>query len=772
MKNRQNSIFFTLFIAISLTILIAAFIVSKIYYKQTENHLLQDINSDLKTSLIQLKNSIYPFMDSYSVNEYENLIENELTRKHILAIIVEDYNMAKIKGSKYFVGKININQQIKDYNPNNKIDQQKLQDAYSYLKDDIYNQNGLKLGEIKMYASDDVVQKKLTDFIKMSVIFALLSTITVLLVIYFVIHQIIQKPLNNMIKVLNNKTDDGIPINKIPNYNSEELSILSHTLNNMIHSIKESRYKLDQNIAFLQSYELALDESSIVTKSDLKGNITYANEYFYKISGLTPQEVIGKPHSIVRHQDNKKELYKELWETINNKQVWKGTLKNKGKLGDYWVNSTILPILDENKNIVEFIAVRHDVTQMIQQQEQLDKIANTDILTSLGNRYKLIHDIYHSVAPALAIINIDNFSELNDFYGYEAGDDIIKQVGLKISQLTEHINTYTYHLQADEYVLFNYDIDKDEFEKNVKDLLSILNDISVEINDEHVNFNFTIGISFENKENILPAADMALKIAKRNNEDIIIFSEEISLNKEYENNIYWTKKIKTAIRDDNFIPVYQPIINNKTKKLEKYESLVRLQDEDKLISPFYFLEISKKTKHYSAITKIMIQKSFEQFKDNDMEFSVNLTIEDILNKDIEEYICSMLTQYDFGTRVVFEIVESESIENFEAVLGFINRIKRFGCKVAIDDFGTGYSNFKYLMKLNADYIKIDGSLIKEIDTNKQAQIVVSTIVDFAKKMNIKTIAEFVETENVFNKVVELDIDYTQGYFFSEPKIKI
>ena len=265
---------------------------------------------------------------------------------------------------------------------------------------------------------------------------------------------------------------------------------------------------------------------------------------------------------------------------------------------------------------------------------------------------------------------------------------------------------------------------------------------------------------------------MALKIAKRNSENIIIFSENISLNKEYQNNIYWTKKIKTAIQDDNFIPVYQPIINNKTKQIEKYESLVRLKDEDKLISPYFFLDISKKTKQYSTITKTMIEKSFKRFKDNDLEFSVNLTIEDILNEDIKNYIYSMLNKYNIGSRVVFEIVESESIENFDAVSNFITKIKSFDCKIAIDDFGTGYSNFVYLMKLNADYIKIDGSLIKEINTNEQAQIVVSTIVDFAKKMGIKTIAEFVENEAILNKIIELDIDYSQGYFFSEPKIDI
>lgn len=772
MKNNRKSIFFTLFIAVTFTILVAVFIVSNIFYTQTKDHILKDINSDVRTSLSLLKNSIYPFLDSYSVHEYENLIANELNRKYTLAIIVEDYNMAKILDSTYLVGKINNNHKIEDYNQSNKVHQKKIDNSYLYIKDDIYNQNGLKLGTIAIYASDDLVEEKLESIITISIIITLLSTIIVLLVLYFVIHKIVQKPLSSIIKIINNNTDDGIPTSIIPTYSSKELAILSSTLNNMINSIKESRFQLDQNIAFLKSYELALDKSSIVTKADIKGKITYANEYFYSISGLTPDEVIGKSHNIVRHKDTPKTLYTEMWKTISNKKVWKGVLENRGKKDDYWVDSTVLPILDENENIVEFIAVRHDITKMIKQQEQLDKIANTDTLTNLGNRYKLIYDIDHSSNPALAIINIDNFSELNDFYGYEVGDYIIKQVGQHISGLTRHANTSTYHIQGDEYVLFNHDIDKNEFELNIYKLVTTLANISVEVDEEDLNFNFTIGVSFESKEKILSTADMALKVAKRNNKNIIVFSEAISLNREYENNIYWTKKIRGAIQEDSFIPVYQPIINNKTTKIEKYESLARMRDADKLISPFFFLEISKKTKYYSTITKIMIAKTFERFKNSDLEFSVNLTIEDILNKEIKEYIYNMLTKYNIASRVVFEIVETESIENFEAVLEFINKVKKIGSKIAIDDFGTGYSNFDYLMRLNADYIKIDGSLIKEIDTNKQAQAVVSTIIDFAKRMDIKTIAEFVENESIQNKVVELGIDYSQGYYFSEPKIDI
>ena len=168
----------------------------------------------------------------------------------------------------------------------------------------------------------------------------------------------------------------------------------------------------------------------------------------------------------------------------------------------------------------------------------------------------------------------------------------------------------------------------------------------------------------------------------------------------------------------------------------------------------------------------MLGKSFDTFHDKELEFSVNLTVNDILNIEIQDYIFELLNRYGIGKRVVFEIVESESIENFNEVVSFIRNVKAFGCKIAIDDFGTGYSNFEYLMKLEADYIKIDGSMIKNIDKDKNARMVVETIVNFAKKMDMKTIAEFVENEAILAVINELGIDYSQGYHFSAPKPKL
>jgi EAL domain-containing protein (putative c-di-GMP-specific phosphodiesterase class I) len=194
--------------------------------------------------------------------------------------------------------------------------------------------------------------------------------------------------------------------------------------------------------------------------------------------------------------------------------------------------------------------------------------------------------------------------------------------------------------------------------------------------------------------------------------------------------------------------------------------------DGKVISPFFFLEQAKRSKLYDRLTRIMIAKSFETFEMLEYEFSINLTLQDILSTETRDCLFEWLERSSASNRLVLEIVESEGIERFDEVATFIKDVKAYGCKIAIDDFGTGYSNFSYLTKLDVDYIKIDGSLIKDITTEADHLITVESIMLFAKKKGIATIAEFVEDETVYAKLVELGVDYSQGYHFSIPTPEI
>ena len=407
--------------------------------------------------------------------------------------------------------------------------------------------------------------------------------------------------------------------------------------------------------------------------------------------------------------------------------------------------------------------------------QEIEKKIVTDALTGYGTRYKLIKDLEQYTTSSLAIINIDSFREINDFFGHEFGDATILEIARTLYGYVENNEVMEfYHLQGDEFALLCKNRNKESFTTTIQTILEAIANKHFYVLSEELSLGATAGISFEKESTqLLSTADIALKNAKKKKENFMIYSQHGSLIHEYKNNLLWTKKLKEAIQENRIEAFYQGIVSNKTQKIVKYECLVRLRERDgSIVSPYHFIDIAKRTKNYITLTKIMIEKSFLMFAKTPYSFSINLTIEDILNQELLRYLLSKLEEFDACEHIIFEIVESEGIEKFKEVVEFITLVKSFGCKIAIDDFGTGYSNFEYLIELQADFIKIDGSLIKNIDKDAHARAVVSTIVSFAQKMEFQTIAEFVENEDIFMACRDLDIDFSQGYHFSKPQMTL
>ncbi|BAK73871.1 GGDEF domain-containing phosphodiesterase [Arcobacter sp. L] len=551
----------------------------------------------------------------------------------------------------------------------------------------------------------------------------------------------------------------------------EYLLILTFFIIIYLLSKQKKNRDLKKENHILKQYKEAVEESNIISKADLKGNITYVNDKFCEVTLYSREEILGKPHSLLKGESSK-EIFKNLWETISSKNTWHGVLKNRRKDGEfYYVNIIIKPILDENNEIIEYIAIRHEITDLIHKSEELEKSLREDFLTKEGNRFKLLEDIKKSKRPSLALLDINRFGEINDFYGYDIGDEVLRIVAKTFRKFIG--NKYSlYRIYSDEFAILADNEDKEHFIRFIKQISDSLSLNPLKIKGKEIYIQISYSISFEEKNTLKKTANMIKKYAKTN-KDVVIYDKNLEIEKIYEKNIMWTTKLKKAFENDNIVPYYQAIFNIKTNKIEKYEALVRLIDEDGIaISPYYFLDIAKKSKQYLKLTKRVIKKSFEYFKDKNFEFSINLTLEDIKSKSISTYILDMLVEYNIASKVVFEIVESEGIEDFVEVNSFIDKVRELGCQIAIDDFGSGYSNFEYLIKLNADYIKIDGSLIKDILINKNSEEIVITLVDFARRQGLKTIAEFVSNKDIFEKVKDLGIDYAQGYYISEPKIKI
>ncbi|MDD5118330.1 MAG: EAL domain-containing protein [Sulfuricurvum sp.] len=544
-----------------------------------------------------------------------------------------------------------------------------------------------------------------------------------------------------------------------------------HTmLKSLTHLVNVTQHELDDNIKILDQYKMVLDESSIVSKTDANGLITYVNDTFCEVSGYSREELIGRNHNIVRHPDTPSEIFKDLWDTIMSGNIWKKTFKNLSKYGEtYHVKTVIAPIFDDNGEIVEYIAARVNVTELIAK-DQIIRRQLIDPLSGLKNRTALLGDLESGEDEiTLILLNIDRFSTINDYFGYEIGDGLLKAFGMRLELISEH--NYLYRISGDEFALICITRPFDETLRDyVIEQINKLENFKYSISGHEISVNISAGIAHAPYTDVYNLAHMALKEAKEQREKLIIFNDNTALSEKTRNNIWIFDKIKSAIDDDRIVPYFQGIVDNQTRQIVKYESLIRLIEPDgTVLSPFWFLEHAKKTKLYDKLTRIMIAKTFAVFEKVEYEFSLNLTVNDIISDETRSYIYKMVELSSASKRLVFEIVESEGIVNYEEVIDFIRHVKQFGCKIAIDDFGTGYSNFSYLSKLDVDYIKIDGSLIKNINHDKDHLLTVESILFFARKKGIETIAEFVEDEAIFSTLMNLGVEYSQGYLFSTPQ---
>ena len=507
---------------------------------------------------------------------------------------------------------------------------------------------------------------------------------------------------------------------------------------------------------YLKQFEEAINENAIISKTDTKGIITYVNKNFEKISKYSKEELIGKPHNIVRHPDMPKEVFKELWETIQSKKTFKGLIKNKDKEGkSYYVQSIIKPILDLNGNIKEYLSIREDITEFM-------------------NPKKMFFDTLKARDGILVYMKLTNYNEIEEFYPF----DILEKIEAKsLDYFYKVFNEYfaikeIFPLGNGEFALFlDKKYLKDALIEKLKKIQNTIHLHTLSITDEiKYDIDILMSVVYEG-DYIYESAKLGLKQLIKEHKKFIIANDLAKIYQEKsQKNLQTIHLIQKAIKNSKIVNYYQGIVNNKTKKIEKYESLVRLIDKDKVLSPFFFLETAKKSDYYNCITKIVLNNSFETLKKVKEDISINLSFLDIESEFIRHKIYNLLkTNKENANRVIFELLEDESTKNIELVKEFINEVKKYGVKIAIDDFGSGYSNYVRLLDFQIDILKIDGSLIKNIESDKFSQSIVKSIVTFAKENNIKTVAEFVENENIAKIITNLGIDYSQGYFYAKPE---
>lgn len=512
---------------------------------------------------------------------------------------------------------------------------------------------------------------------------------------------------------------------------------------------------------YLDQYLSLMDKSNIISKTDTDGIITYVNDSFCKISGFKREELIGKKHNITKHHENSTLFYKEMWNTIKVKEeTWEGVIKNKSKSGcSYYVRTLIIPIKNLEGKIVEFVVVRDNLNTLV------------------DDKKFLFEKIEENEFSILVILQIDEFDMLEKFYNASTVEEVEKNFGFEVlSYLPKEFSfENVYSVGNGSFALIT---EFDTFNKSkicIQEYLNVFVDnvkkSNLEFADMEFDLNVTVSYSIgkymvyeDAKEGLENALRKKTKVSFSNDSSIIA-------SKEAKENLEMIKTVKIALDNYNIVSYFQPIINNKTKEIEKYESLVRLIDEKgEILSPFHFLNISKKGSYYNKITQRVLENSFKILSTINTKLSINISAADIETEQTRTLIFTLLEQYkDDANRIIFELLEDENVKDFDMIKNFIKEIKSKGVQIAIDDFGAGYSNFERILEFSPDILKIDGSLVKNIENDLFSRNIVETIVLFAKKQNIETIAEYVENESIFNILNEIGVDYSQGYFFGKPE---
>ena len=428
-----------------------------------------------------------------------------------------------------------------------------------------------------------------------------------------------------------------------------------------------------------------------------------------------------------------------------------------------------LSLKDYEKNYKEKLE-----KEVEQRTKELDKKLRYDNVTGLLNRYSFFERLKTIDNSIIFIIDIDKFKIINEYYGDSAGTLVLQEFAKFLLNFTKNTTYEVYRLAGDEFILINTlkDIDLQTYKDDVKELLKKIEDFKISFDDDFITIDLSIGVS-TSQTNIFESAEIALNYAKIHKKPFVFYTKDIDNHSKTQDAFLYKKIIKNAINTNNIVPLYQPIVNS-DGKIVKYETLMRLRDSDgKLISPFFFLDIAIKTKLYDELSSTIIFFALDMLKNTTRIISMNFTYDDIKNKEFLQQIESFMIENEgVGKRAIFEIVESQNIENYDDMQDFITRFRKLGVKFAIDDFGSGFSNFEYILKIEPDFLKIDGSLVKNIDTDKKAHILVKAIVQFSHELGIEVIAEYVCNENIFLMLKEMGVDAYQGFYFYEPLLEI
>jgi diguanylate cyclase (GGDEF)-like protein/PAS domain S-box-containing protein len=559
----------------------------------------------------------------------------------------------------------------------------------------------------------------------------------------------------------------------------EKLLNANQQLKDIIEFLPEAILVIDQEHRVI-AWNKAMEKMTGVSKGDIlgRGNYTYSLPFYGKRRPMLIDLIDNQDDEIMKryHYLNKRGevLYAEGM----------APCLNKGKGAFLWGAAS--PLYDANGNVVGAIEAVRDITEHHRMKEQLQYLATHDSLTNLPNRYSLQENVKRAVAKAkrgkksaLLFIDIDNFKLVNDTLGHAAGDELLIVLA-KILGKNLREGDILARLGGDEFAVLLDDVTVEEAGAIGEELRLAVNAQEPCLIKQNTCFSYltiSIGIVMVDGdmdfEELLSHADIALYSAKEKGRNKVSYIEpgeqNVRSNLSEVNQV--TRLIKNALENNTLLLFFQPVYKVKEKKVSHHEVLLRLRNgKGELVHPGTIIPVAEQFGLMPEIDKKVVQASLEVLREYPkLKLFVNLSGISLGNENLLESVEGKIRESGIDpSRIGFEITETAAVKDPVQAEEWIRRLKEIGCRFALDDFGIGFSSFSYLRLLPVDYLKIDGSYVQNLDKDSTNLALVKAINTVAHSLGKKTIAEFVENENVYNLLGDMEVDYGQGYYLGKP----
>lgn len=571
-----------------------------------------------------------------------------------------------------------------------------------------------------------------------------------------------------------------LAVTEMPSYNDAGEIIGVEGIARDITEFKVSQQKLEK-------LSLAVEHSpNAVLIMDKDGQVEYVNPKFTAITGFSNEEELGTWPDLINSGINPPGIYDEIWRLVHEGREWRGELQNRKKNGElYWAQELIAPMSNEQGEVTHFVATQVDITEARRLSEETSYQATHDQLTGLINRHefdlrldRVVLAAKHNLSEhALCFLDLDQFKLINDTCGHTAGDEMLRQVGSLLQGNVRSRDTIA-RLGGDEFGILMEHCSIDQAHKACEQILALLQDFRFHWQD----YTFTIGGSIgltsidqhtRDANEALRNVDTACYSAKDAGRNRVEVHREDSLRlQQRRGEIQWSTEISEALDDDRFLLYAQPIqpLQDPQQGMS-YEILVRMLRKDGEISPpGAFLPAAERYNSITRIDRWVVSHTLAWLTANAnhlsqvTSISINLSGLSLSDENMLRFIIDELEQGSVpAEKIKFEITETAAIANLRAATQFIETLAQFGIRFALDDFGSGLSSFAYLKQLQVNALKIDGMFVKDMLTDPLDFEMVKSINEIGHVMGLKTIAEFVETEEVLERLREIGVDYVQGY---------